>query len=141
MNTTDLATCQCYCGHEVSPKATYRPGHDARHVSNLLQTIINHQAFDKVAEYQTDLPSIALRTKLAKAVENHLARQAKKAPASKPETVEKPNRFHARIVELEVDGERGFHVFANASAEGRFVNKVNAERIRYVGNTENVTRH
>lgn len=88
MNTTASATCKCNCGQTVGPKATYRPGHDARHVSDLLVTIIEHQEFDMVAQYQADLPSVALRAKFAKAVENHLARQSKKATRAKREVVE-----------------------------------------------------
>lgn len=79
MNTTATATCKCNCGQTVGPKATYRPGHDARHVSDLLATIIEHQEFEMIEAYQKDLPSVALRAKFAKAVENYLGRQSKKS--------------------------------------------------------------
>ena len=86
MNTTTPATCKCNCGQTVGPKATYRPGHDARHVSDLLATIVEHQEFDMITKYQTDLPSTALKEKFANAVENYLGRKAKKSAGRQSRT-------------------------------------------------------
>ena len=75
------STCLCGCGQATSPKANYRPGHDAAHVSNLLATIVNHGDFSQeaVAEYAKALPSMPLRQKLEHAVNNYAERQADKS--------------------------------------------------------------
>lgn len=56
--------CLCGCGAEV--KKTYRPGHDAKHVSVLI-------SYYKVKTHDLDellamLPSVALRNKLTRAI-------------------------------------------------------------------------
>ncbi|QCQ57507.1 hypothetical protein SEA_SUCHA_62 [Microbacterium phage Sucha] len=81
--TSSRIDCLCGCGQTTSPKANYRPGHDASHVSLLLATIIDHQDLSQgaVKEYLKALPTPALQAKLQKAVDNFAGRQAaKKAP-------------------------------------------------------------
>lgn len=93
MNTTDIVTveantgtafqykskvgdkirrCNCECGKQVVGKAIYRPGHDARHVSELalaiLEALDNGQgrSFQKMVRAALEaLPSVKLQVKLA----------------------------------------------------------------------------
>lgn len=82
--------CLCGCNQQTSPKANYRPGHDAAHVSFLLATIVNHGDFSQaaVAEYAKALPSMPLRQKLERAVDNFVARQSAKPRQSRTEWVD-----------------------------------------------------
>lgn len=88
MNTTTNKTtglnhhaCACKCGFGThTAKATYIPGHDARHVSNLLAELIaggdlSNAAVNTIARR---LPSIPLQVKLQRAVDNFVLRQEKK---------------------------------------------------------------
>lgn len=86
--TSTAAFCLCGCYEETGPKAFYRPGHDARHVSNLLAAIIaeGNLSTANVARYSKALPSEALRFKLERAVDNFAAKgtKAKKARQEAP---------------------------------------------------------
>jgi hypothetical protein len=64
-------TCRCGCGEAVAGKRIYRPGHDARHASQVAKALIagaSDEAYDA-------LPTAALRLKAA----GQVARAAKKA--------------------------------------------------------------
>ena len=89
---TEARVCACgTCHATVGPKATYRPGHDARHVSYLLQALVNSYADGQTVTkalingMAKDLPSEPLRTKFIRAAErlvakeNEAAREAKTA--------------------------------------------------------------
>lgn len=85
---TDAKACACGTCHQVvSPKATYRPGHDARHVSYLVAGLFNDiqdgRKVPKAMINQTakELPSEPLRAKFVKAAE----RMVTQATAPKPE--------------------------------------------------------
>lgn len=95
MNTKLTATAEaraCACGtcHEaVGPKATYRPGHDARHVSYLLQGLVNSYADGKpvtkvlINGMAKELPSEPLRAKFLRAAERLVAKQTEAAKEAK----------------------------------------------------------
>lgn len=75
--------CACGTCHEpVGPKAMYRPGHDARHVSVLLQGLVNEHADGRkvtkalIATEAKSLPTEALRAKFTRAAERLIAKQA-----------------------------------------------------------------
>lgn len=76
-----LNTCACgTCHGQVGPKAMYRPGHDARHVSYLLQALINsHVDGEKVNKAMINglaaqLPSEPLRAKFRRAADKLAAK-------------------------------------------------------------------
>lgn len=76
-------TCACGTCHEpVGRKAMYRPGHDARHVSVLLQGLINEHADGRkvtkalIAAEAKHLPSERLRAKFTRAAERLAAKQS-----------------------------------------------------------------
>ena len=87
MNTkatvTEIPVNACACGtcHEpVGPKAMYRPGHDARHVSVLLQGLVNEYADGRkvtkalINAEAKNLPTEALRAKFMRAAERLVAK-------------------------------------------------------------------
>lgn len=84
--TTGLNNHACACGCKfgtLTPTATYLPGHDARHVSNLLAAIVQSGDLSQanVNQFAKGLPSMPLQQKLQTAVDNFARRQAaKKAP-------------------------------------------------------------
>lgn len=99
----DLRRCLCGCELQVVGKAIYRPGHDARHVSQLATEIVqmvelgqHHAKITKAtkAAFQ-ELQGVKLVGKLA-------ARLAKSIPA-RAESIE--NAAEARIEELTEDEE------------------------------------
>lgn len=77
-----LRTCRCGCEAPLGGKAAYRPGHDARHISNLkhkldLASAGGDRTLEAGARIQeevfaifAELKSIALRQKLGRAVDN-----------------------------------------------------------------------
>lgn len=62
----------CHCGCETPTKSTYAPGHDARHVSQLLAKVRSKEV--TVAAAKKQLPSDALKAKLDRAIANAAAR-------------------------------------------------------------------
>ncbi|MFE7197583.1 hypothetical protein [Microbacterium oxydans] len=75
-------TCACgTCNETVGPKATFRPGHDARAVSVLLQGLVNEHADGRkvtkalISAESKKLPSEALRAKFIRAAERLVAKQ------------------------------------------------------------------
>lgn len=76
-------TCACgTCHEQVGPKATFRPGHDARAVSVLLQALVNSYADGQPVTKATinglakQLPSEPLRAKFQRAAERLVAKHA-----------------------------------------------------------------
>lgn len=66
--------CKCKCQATVGPKANYRPGHDAKHVSHLLTNVrieMRHlgQAVKATDEGLAALPTRALKFKFLRAVD------------------------------------------------------------------------
>ena len=57
---------KCLCGCEQLVRGSYKQGHDAKHVSNLLQGIVEGKLY--LAQAQDTLPSWKLQAKLAAAV-------------------------------------------------------------------------
>lgn len=57
---------KCLCGCEQLVRGNYKQGHDAKHVSNLLQGIVEGRL--DLAQAQDTLPSWKLQAKLAAAV-------------------------------------------------------------------------
>ncbi len=83
-------TCACGTCHElVGPKAMYRPGHDARHVSYLLQALVNSYADGQpvtkavVNGLAKELPSEPLRAKFYRAVTRLVAKHEVNAKETK----------------------------------------------------------
>lgn len=98
-NSTAATTghlCICGCSQIITSKATYKPGHDAAHVSFLLQGLLNEEADQGRAAVTTalirgeakNLPSEALQAKFLRAAERLFAAKAPKAPKAKREVVE-----------------------------------------------------
>lgn len=93
--------CRCGCGTPVSPKADYRPGHDARHAGivarNAVDAFLNGQGALDSPEYYTviqDRPALVqkarlmafrLAARLAEKVEKNASRAKKTAPAKEGE--------------------------------------------------------
>lgn len=73
--TATLAKCACGCGRTT--KARYAPGHDARHVSQLLAKINAKEVTLAAAKKQ--LSTEALQAKLTNAIANATEREAAKA--------------------------------------------------------------
>ncbi len=74
-------TCACgTCREPVGPKAMYRPGHDARHVSYLLQALVNSYADGQpvtkavINGLAKELPSEPLRAKFHRAAARLVAK-------------------------------------------------------------------
>lgn len=89
-NPTGARACACGTCHEaVGPKATYRPGHDARHVSYLLQGLINSYADGQpvtkalINGMAKELPSEPLKAKFVRAAERLVAKHAEAAKEAK----------------------------------------------------------
>lgn len=68
----EIRHCNCQCGLQVVGKAIYRPGHDAKHVSELVIEILDAldagkgRSFQKMVRAALEaLPSIKLQVKLA----------------------------------------------------------------------------
>ncbi|MEJ1088318.1 hypothetical protein WDU99_08315 [Microbacterium sp. Mu-80] len=77
-----LNTCACTCGEPVGPKATYRPGHDARHAGMVARAVVENPKQAKAL--LATLPSDALRAKAQRAV----ARATAPKPEPKAKTEE-----------------------------------------------------
>lgn len=69
MNTkaTAAPACTCGCGEQISPTATYRPGHDARHAGAVARAIAADPKQAKT--FLLALPSPALRAKAQRAAD------------------------------------------------------------------------
>lgn len=78
-STATGPTCTCGCGEQIGPKATYRPGHDARHAGAVARAIAADPKQEKTLLLA--LPSPALRAKAQRAA----ARATAKAEAQKTE--------------------------------------------------------
>jgi len=88
------AFCLCGCTQPTSGKAFYRPGHDARHVSNLLAALIKQAdgkgfSSEMVRQMGKGLPSEALRIKFSTAAHNfaNKGQKAKAAKKAQPELI------------------------------------------------------
>lgn len=83
---TNPEFCLCGCSEKVGKKSFFRPGHDARHVSNLLAVAIadNLTWAGAVEQILPALPSEALKIKFTGAWNRYQDRQAKKAQPRKP---------------------------------------------------------
>jgi len=73
--TVEARTCGCGCGEQVGRKATYRPGHDARHASAVARQVADldphgAEAAREVAALLDSLGSDALRAKAGRMLEN-----------------------------------------------------------------------
>ena len=65
-HTQKTELTKCLCGCEQLVRGNYKQGHDAKHVSNLLQGIVEGRL--DLAQAQDTLPSWKLQAKLAAAV-------------------------------------------------------------------------
>lgn len=76
MNTKATAangpTCTCGCGEQIGPRATYRPGHDARHAGAVARAIAADPKQAKTLLLA--LPSPALRAKAQRAADRLTAK-------------------------------------------------------------------
>lgn len=79
--TATKTACHCGCGEQIGPKATYRPGHDARHAGMVARAIAAEPKQEKTLLLA--LPSPALRTKAQRAAARATAKAAEKAEADK----------------------------------------------------------
>lgn len=79
--------CLCGCGSNVTSKVNYRPGHDARHISRLVeQAEIGGFSDSVTSKMFTQLPSATLQAKFAAALERarvkaHASRERGRAKA------------------------------------------------------------
>lgn len=64
--TTTAVACKCGCGRPTG--STYAPGHDAKHVSLMIQEVLAGDTDREAARAQ--LPSMALRIKFDNALNN-----------------------------------------------------------------------
>ncbi|TXK18443.1 hypothetical protein [Homoserinibacter sp. GY 40078] len=69
INTPEPGTCKCGCGEQV--KRDYRPGHDARHVSQLTRAV-REGAIEKRVALRL-LPTESLREKLTRTLATKVA--------------------------------------------------------------------
>lgn len=81
--TADTATkgCGCACGAAVSPSASFRPGHDARHAGNTGRALAANPK-DRAAQQALDAMSPALRSKAERVRDNAAAKAATKPKAT-----------------------------------------------------------
>lgn len=71
--------CLCGCGKPVTSKVNYRPGHDARHVSALVNKAAQHSFADSiVTPLVTLLPTESLKVKFIAAVDRAAAKDSKR---------------------------------------------------------------
>ncbi|WP_336631110.1 MULTISPECIES: hypothetical protein [unclassified Microbacterium] len=70
--STTTPTCTCGCGEQISPTATYRAGHDARHAGQVARAIAADPKQAKTLLLA--LPSPALRAKAQRAADRLAAR-------------------------------------------------------------------
>ncbi len=83
--------CLCGCNQVITTKATYKPGHDAAHVSYLLQGLINQEADhgresvtpELIKGQASALPSEALQAKYLRAADRLFNKPAKAPKATK----------------------------------------------------------
>ncbi|MEU6999931.1 hypothetical protein [Nonomuraea sp. NPDC046570] len=76
--------CLCGCGEQItSRKGIFRPGHDARHCSQLAKAVANKELTKAQALAQAGKASEALRNKLATMLDNAAQRAKAKAAAPK----------------------------------------------------------
>ena len=69
---TNGPTCTCGCGEQIGPRATYRPGHDARHAGVVARSIAADPKQTKTL--LLTLPSPALRAKAQRAADRLTAK-------------------------------------------------------------------
>ncbi len=83
VKATAATHCRCGCGANVAGKRLYRPGHDARHASQVAKAIAAGGSTDLMQA----LPTSALQVKASNQVHRILARaEAKKIKAGQPRT-------------------------------------------------------
>ncbi|GAA3020194.1 hypothetical protein [Microbacterium dextranolyticum] len=92
---TEAKACACGTCHEaVSARALYRPGHDARHVSVLVQGLVNDIADGRkvtkqmIASTAEELPSEPLRAKFTRAADRMVAKATEPKPEPKAEVAQ-----------------------------------------------------
>lgn len=77
--TVVAKTCLCGCGKPVTSKVNYRPGHDARHVSALVNKAAQHGFADSiVTPLVTLLPTESLKVKFIAAIDRAAAKDSKR---------------------------------------------------------------
>lgn len=77
----EFRKCLCSCGENVGKKATYRPGHDARHAGNVGRLFASLDPDERAANGNSvlmSLPTDALRAKAAKIAQTILDKGEKK---------------------------------------------------------------
>lgn len=90
IHAKDARFCLCGCKNVVGKKASYRPGHDAAHVSRLVALVVAEGMTQKsVTDAQKALPSDALKAKLQKAVDRLADKKAAK-PGATAKVAKKP---------------------------------------------------
>lgn len=71
-NLTGGHFCKCDCGEIITTKASYRPGHDARHAGIVARAIAENPKQAKTL--LAALPSAALQAKATRAAERRTAK-------------------------------------------------------------------
>ena len=121
----NLLVCKCGCGQPLANTAsTYRPGHDAKHVSVLISYLFtNKDALSSGEDFfaqsflhhRKQLPSIALQNKFTRVVFNRLEKDAKlKTPKINLDVQEVNDALYAkttayRLVGREIEQDGGRH--------------------------------
>lgn len=80
MTTTTNTTGKCLCGCDEPTSRNYRPGHDARHVSNLVREVTGG-SLDKRAALKV-LPTEPLREKFTRSLGKATEKASAKAKAA-----------------------------------------------------------
>ena len=122
---SNLLVCKCGSGQGLNNTvSTYRPGHDAKHVSVLVSYLFtNKDALSSGEDFfaqsflyhRKQLPSIALQNKFTRAVFNLLEKDAKlKTPKINLDKQEIDNALHAKttaycLVDREIEQDGGRH--------------------------------
>ena len=81
-SVSGLTPCLCGCGVQVAGKSLYRPGHDARHASQVAQAI---SVAGSDAEYRAllaELPTVALKAKAVAQADRIRTKQDSKVRAT-----------------------------------------------------------
>lgn len=137
--------CKCTCGRVTN--STYAPGHDAKHVSWLLDSVLSG-TYDRVAA-RAELPSVALQIKfdnaLVKAIDKAVARQEReeaklaRKQAKQAKQVDEPKltevkigRWWYPVLEAMFVGEDQFLVIYTAKDGSTKEAQVGVEKIREV---------
>lgn len=108
----EFKACACGCDQPVAKRATYRPGHDARHAGQVGRDVAERLAAQPEGgdlndpENYDDLPTPALQTKAQRVAEKHYARITKRSEVEPDRGSDGHGEIQARLeaTEAQVTG-------------------------------------